>query len=124
MEIVIPLLLMVVFYLVPELLRRRRPQDYQYPKIPEQTPPGQIKMHQEKLVYQEPLPVKKTTSQHSVTPAVVKDPTDGQEQPAWQGKIDNSMLVNGVIFSEILRPPRAYRPMIGQNAVNEKNKGK
>jgi hypothetical protein len=124
MEIVIPLLLMVVFYLVPELLRRRRPQDYQYPKIPEQTPPVQMKMQQEKSVHQEPLAAKKAISQHSVTPPVGKVPTDSQEQPAWQGKIDNAVLVNGVIFAEILQPPRAYRPMIGRNVANEKNRGK
>ncbi len=34
------------------------------------------------------------------------------EKSAWHGKVDHNMLVNGVIFAEILQPPRAYRPFI------------
>ena len=40
MDIIIPVILLLLFYLVPELLkRRRRPQEYKYPEIPDTVPP-------------------------------------------------------------------------------------
>ncbi len=33
-----------------------------------------------------------------------------ENQSPWQGQIDQNMLINGLIFTEILQPPRAKRP--------------
>ena len=39
-DIVVPLILMVVFYLVPEILKKRRKaEEYKYPEIPDSVPP-------------------------------------------------------------------------------------
>lgn len=35
-----------------------------------------------------------------------------EEKTAWRGKLDQKTIVNGVIFAEILQPPRAYRPFV------------
>ena len=32
------------------------------------------------------------------------------EKSEWRGQLDHNSIINGVIFSEILEPPRAYRP--------------
>lgn len=34
----------------------------------------------------------------------------GTEKSEWRGQLDHNSIINGVIFSEILEPPRAYRP--------------
>ncbi len=33
------------------------------------------------------------------------------EQTGWQDKLQPSLVINGVIFAEILQPPRAMRPL-------------
>lgn len=38
---------------------------------------------------------------------------DGVEDiTSWQGKLREDTIITGVIFAEILQPPRAYRPFI------------
>jgi len=47
--------------------------------------------------------------------AMVEEPSALQlteEKTAWQGKVDTNAIINGVIFAEIVQPPRAYRPFI------------
>jgi len=43
-------------------------------------------------------------------PTVTKAPTLSEENVAWRGKMDVNAVINGVIFAEIVQPPRAYRP--------------
>lgn len=49
----------------------------------------------------------------TVSGAIGKTPISTvEEKQAWQGKVDANALINGVIFAEIIQPPRAYRPFI------------
>lgn len=122
MDELIPLLLLVILYLVPELLKRRKkPKEYEYPDIPEKIPP-----------LPEP-PAKAKVRTPPLTPAVHKygietahavSPKPALTMPApvhiphitepaspWQGKLSPQIVQNGLIFAEILQPPRACRPL-------------
>lgn len=111
MDILVPLLFMAIFYLGPALLKRYRAKLItqttvtELPKIELMNAPLKVK----KEVYMASATELQSTTvvdhTHSV-PAIVG------EQSAWQGKLDQNILVNGVIFAEILQPPRAYRPFV------------
>lgn len=45
-----------------------------------------------------------------VPPVVATAPDLPEEKVAWRGKMDANAVINGVIFAEIVQPPRAYRP--------------
>lgn len=112
MDIIWPLILMLVIYLVPELLKKRRnPKDYKYPEVP---PCPEDKSFTENNEVCETF-VKHTTldentayqlNQQAIQLTVVK----AEPQP-WDGQLDNNLIVNGFIFSQILEPPRAYNPL-------------
>lgn len=112
MDFVIIVIVMLVLYVVPELLRKRRPQKYEYPDIPQ---PVQVKMPSEMSLQN------KTEVKHheGVKPTFVMPPEVSipsvQEKSPWQGKFNNTVLYNGIIFAEILQPPRARRPMLRHN---------
>jgi len=110
MDILIPLLLMAIVYLGPALLKRYRAQINPQPVVPE-------------LINTEimsALPTNKSlpaymgrTSELQSTMVAGKRqsaPAVVEEQSAWRGKLDQNMIINGVIFAEILQAPRAYRP--------------
>ena len=44
MDIVIFIIAMLVFYVLPEILKRRRKTEYKYPEIPERVPPPPAKV--------------------------------------------------------------------------------
>ncbi|WP_143005907.1 hypothetical protein [Sporolituus thermophilus] len=54
------------------------------------------------------MPVKPQLPPEVHVPALTKAP----ETSPWEGKLNNALLVNGVIFAEILQPPRAKRPLV------------
>lgn len=112
MELKYLLILMVLLYLVPELLRRRKPKKYEYPDIPERVPKAPV-INSAPIIFEEPK--KPTIKTPIAMPPAVHMPAIREESP-WQGKINLSVVQNGYIFSEILQPPRAYRP-IGLNSV-------
>ncbi|SDF06093.1 hypothetical protein [Sporomusa acidovorans] len=123
MDSLIPLLLMLLLYLVPELLKRRKePKKYEYPDIPDKIPQP-VGMQSTK---NEPKPVAEPIMDFSadasnnwniaqkqavVMPAPVAIPQTTEPVSPWQGKLSWQMVQNGLIFSEIIQPPRAYRPI-------------
>lgn len=115
MDILIPLILLAVLYLVPELLRRRKPKEYKYPEIPNApNPPAKLPKAEAPLAFSE----KTKSTGFAVKPQennVGKKPSPVTTNDATAANtpfhLDNTALVNGVIWSEILQPPRAYRPM-------------
>lgn len=132
MELIIWLVLMAVFYLVPELLKRRRkPEEYEYPEIPDRVPPPEAKAPAPppkvkpapaattpKAVYLPPVAAAPTSpgafvamddtlhhlGQEPKTAAVVT-----AEHNPWRGDLDQASVLNGVIYAEILQPPKALR---------------
>lgn len=122
MDAIIPLLIMLVLYLVPELLKRRRnPKEYKYPDIPEKFPtPADVKIPEIKA---KPIiiPVTPTAEPPQATwsappkpvmPAPVNVPSMNDSISPWHGKLSPQLVQNGLIFAEILQPPRAYRPLL------------
>lgn len=125
MDSLIPLLLMLLLYFVPELLKRRkRPEEYEYPDIPPKVPtpvgtkpqPAEIKAKpaaQPALTYTDftsqtwDAPQKTTIPM----PAPVHIPHTTEPVSPWKGKLSPQIVQNGLVFAEILQPPRAYRPI-------------
>ncbi len=113
MEIVLVLILLAILYLVPELLRRRGyfEREYEYPEIPEQTPTAKSPVQNTPEFYVD-YDNQIYKNNNTVTmPAAVNIQSSAPEKSAWQGKLDNNAVLNGIIFAEILQPPRAYRPL-------------
>ena len=121
MDSLIPLLLMLLLYLVPELLKRRKnPKKYEYPDIPAKVPqPVEIKPVESKS---KPFAADYAASPATLTGDAAAKPAmvmpDPVEVPhvvdsvsSWQGKLSPQVIQNGLIFAEILQPPRAYRPL-------------
>ncbi len=124
MDSLIPLLLMLLLYLVPEFFKRRKnPQEYKYPDIPDKVPQPVGMKSAEIKVKSTPTPV---TGSIMETPkaawSVSPTPTMASSEPInvpcmtdsaspWQGKLSPHIVQNGLIFAEILQPPRAYRPL-------------
>jgi len=123
MDALIPLLLMLALYLVPELLKKRKnPKEYQYPDLPDREPQSiEIKpakgtfKHIPQLITEPAVAALKKTAGSPQTvvsmPAAVNMPHTIEPVPPWQGKLSPQTVKNGLIFSEILQPPRAYRPI-------------
>ena len=100
MEIMVLLIVVVLFYVLPEILRRRRKKDYKYPDIP-------AKVHIPKM---EQVNIN-TSVETQMQAEATEIPAGQSDLPAWQGKLEHTALVNGMIFAEILQPPRAMRPL-------------
>jgi len=113
MDFLLIVILMVVLYIVPELLkRRRRPERYEYPDIPPVLPPSGMKAKPE--AEPEEIAESKLWTGHITTDAetdVAAKTKTTEEAPILQGRFTQDGLINGFIFAEIIRPPRAYRPM-------------
>lgn len=111
MDILIPLLFMAIFYLGPALLKRYLAKKNAQSVVPELLNADMMNA---------PPKIKKAADMASVTgvqSTMVADklqsvPTIVEEQSAWHGKLEHNMIINGVIFAEILQPPRAYRPFV------------
>jgi len=111
MDTFILLLFMAIFYLGPALLKRYRAKINTQPAEPEllnseirESPPE----NKREVFMASATRVQSTTETHIIpsVPAIV------EEQSAWHGKLEHNMITNGVIFAEILQPPRAYRPFV------------
>lgn len=123
MDSLIPLLLILLLYFVPELLKRRKnPKEYEYPDIPAKVPqPAEVKPVENKTKphtapVTDYVAVPAFTGNVAVKPAMVMpDPVDVphivESVSPWQGKLSQEIVQNGLIFAEILQPPRAYRPL-------------
>jgi hypothetical protein len=140
---------MLIFYLVPEMLKKkRRQEEYKYPEIPDQVPPpGPDRVPppagrrpEEERPLPPPVPARMPVPDIVLPPADDERPRPAasvhrppqphpqppepnyvpQEEPAvavavaeprpWDGKLDQAAVVNGIIFAEIIQPPRCKRP--------------
>ncbi|MBC8014193.1 MAG: hypothetical protein H7X79_00415 [Sporomusaceae bacterium] len=110
MDNLIPLLFVALFYLGPTLLKHYRAKvkkqnEMQQPLAPEIKAAFAENKKQPKYV---------ASTSNLQTPMAAADiksvPSVRKEASSWNGKLDHNILVNGVIFAEILQPPRAYRP--------------
>lgn len=59
----------------------------------------------------EPVPVIKETGGHSAL-LPPPSPLPSESKAPWAGKMDGNAVIQGVIFAEIVQPPRAYRPFV------------
>lgn len=133
MELILWLILMAAFYIVPEILKRRRkPEEYEYPEIPDRVPPPETKAPAAKPK-EKPAPVKPMSEPVYLPPVsataasapgafiampdtlhhLAEEPKTAavtmSESGPWQGRLDNASVLNGVIYAEILQPPKALR---------------
>lgn len=148
-DIIVPLILMAIFYLLPEILKKkRRQEEYKYPEIPGQVPPpvdtrppAEERRPAERplpppaparvpvpdivlppadderprptvVVHRPPEPNPKTV-EPSYVPKEMPAAASVDEARAWDGRLDQAAVVNGIIFAEIIQPPRCKRPMRG-----------
>jgi hypothetical protein len=124
MSLLTVLILLVLLYVVPELFRSKN-QKYEYPDIPDDNPVPTMDRYNyegegislERRYYdsgegicamrvQKPNPPPKTAM-----PSEVRVPEYTEAENPWVGRLDLPHVVNGVIFAEILQPPRAKRPL-------------
>lgn len=110
MDIAIPLLVAAIFYLGPVLLKYyheniNKQQELQKPSVPE------IKAAPPKKRQEIKHAASTTKPQSAAAAANLRQVSSIKEETSpWDGAIDQNMLINGMIFAEILQPPRAYRP--------------
>ncbi len=117
MDFIFIIILMAVLYIVPELLKRRgKPKTYQYPDIPQPAPqPSDMKIKSKPAEpVQERFLADRIPTEQEVAPAAMPAASEVKKQeetPRLPGCLSQEALVNGVIFAEIINPPRAYRPL-------------
>jgi hypothetical protein len=111
MDNLLPLLLIGILYLVPALWRRFVSKKYTQIHLPEQvivpeleTSPEESRLVSRAHIADMQMPIVALSEQTI--------PIIGEEPSTWQGKLTEERVINGLIFSEILQPPRAYRPFI------------
>jgi hypothetical protein len=109
MDNLLPLLLIGIMYLVSALWRRIVSKNYTQLHLPEQVIAPKIGTEESTLasgVHIDDLQVPIVTH-------FAQNISNIEEEPSvWQGKLTEDTVINGLIFSEILLPPRAYRPFI------------
>lgn len=104
-------IIMAIVYLLPELLKRRKPKDYKYPEIPSQNDPGipplpTMQVGEQVKNKQESTPTVTVASAANAYTVI----SDTNTKNPWQENLNESMVVNGFVFAEILSPPLAKRP--------------
>lgn len=118
MDIVLPLLFMAAVYVGPKLWEKIW-KDYQSKSGKYPNPRGnEVPIKEEiPLVHRErPMYAPGIIESEAVPIMQGEVPTKGGtstcsgEKGGWRGKMDANTVINGVIFAEILQPPRAYRP--------------
>lgn len=109
------LFLIPLLYFLSELLNRAK-ERRQAEEMPEQQQSDPVLQDLPKVprivIQQTPSPaeaVKAPSTPSEVTGNLAPQPV--QEKSGWSNKLDPSFVVNGVIFAEIIQPPRAMRPL-------------
>lgn len=118
MELKYFFLIISLIYFLFDFLNKAKTKN-QTPPIPEQQPEPVL----QDIPKKNPLPALK---QKAAVAGTVKDPAPAaasakakpqsipqsvQKESGWEDKLQPSLVLNGVIFAEILQPPRAMRPM-------------
>ncbi|MBP2653861.1 MAG: hypothetical protein H6Q73_1430 [Firmicutes bacterium] len=112
MDIVWVIIFMVVFYLVPLLLKSRQPKKYEYPDVPRRVPPPggtpqtEVKSPEVLTTGLGQLPDRQVV-QTPILPTEI--PVSIDNSACWQGKLSQEVVLNGIVFAEILKPPKALR---------------
>lgn len=110
MDIKALLVLMLVLYVLPELFRRRKPKQYQYPDIPSKAPavekPDPAVSDGERANLPEQAEFYGPT-QVQTTAAVKQD--DALRQTADE-KAESSVWLYGMIMAEVVGSPRGKNP--------------
>jgi hypothetical protein len=101
------ILIIAVIYLLPELLRKRNPKEYKYPDVPEKIWPPKDKKITENPPVEPPAYIQHPVQHEPVSPVTYVSGNDNKN--AWQENLNESTVVNGIIFAEILSPPLAKR---------------
>ena len=112
MENIIPLLFVALFYLGPALLKHYRAKVNKQNKIQEPLAPEITTAFAQKEKEWNDVANAASLKPPAATAAIHQVPSVKEETSSWSGKLDHNMLINGVIFAEILQPPRAYRPFV------------
>jgi len=124
---------MAALYIIPELFKSKKSKEYEYPEIPEIPDPTDIpqkpkpKMQSvpastnKDLAYQYSKAIKATGSVHlnnyplppKVSNSEAAAPTQAlvEKQNEQKAQIDQAVILNGIIWAEVLLPPRAHRPL-------------
>jgi hypothetical protein len=95
-DILVPLILFIIV-LIPQLLKQK--QEKPIPKAPKK----KVMLKNEEFATPAVLETHPVKSGEKTSVSV-------SEEQAEEQSLDSNTLINGVIFSEILQPPRAYRP--------------
>ncbi|MBP2626362.1 MAG: hypothetical protein H6Q68_1073 [Firmicutes bacterium] len=111
MDILILLLFMAIFYLGPALLKRYLAKKNIQSAVPELLNPEMMNASP-KIKTVEYMASATGVQSSMVVDKAQSVPAIVEEQSAWHGKLEQNMITNGVIFAEILQPPRAYRPFV------------
>ena len=112
METLLTLVIMGILYIVPKIWGKYRTEMNKSLKVQGTVPP--LVNHKD---YEEEqrITYRKDYLKEELPPVRTNVPNVSRmedEKSAWRGKLDSNMIVNGVIFAEILQPPRAYRPFV------------
>jgi len=112
MDNLLPLALIAAMYLIPPLWRHYIKSKKISRVSVEQVLPPIENDYKETLLMDAP---------HAHSSQISPNVTDKNERvnienelSPWEGKLSESVIQNGVIFAEILQPPRAYRPFKGK----------
>jgi hypothetical protein len=108
MDDLLPLLLIAIMYIVPAVWRRVISKNQTQVHAPEQVIIPELELVTEETPleskdYSADLPMPIISQVEGIH-------TIAEEALPWQGKLTENVVINGVIFAEILQPPRAYRP--------------
>ncbi|AIF52242.1 hypothetical protein [Pelosinus sp. UFO1] len=112
MDNILPLALIAAMYLIPPLWRHYiKSKKVSKVSVEQVLPPMEND-------YEESLLIDTTHAHSSQISSNVTDKNElvniEKELSPWEGKLSESVIQNGVIFAEILQPPRAYRPFKGK----------
>lgn len=102
MDILIPLLLVLAMYLIPELLRRRG-KPYEYPQIPDN--PDLYTAKEPDVEKEKSVKVHKVLHKEPYKVPISNYQEEKEDEPISEGFSQND-LIRGIIFSEILQRPR------------------
>jgi len=122
---IIFLIFIVVFYVLPALLKKGDRKNYEYPEVPDEPPPAEPGRLAGRKVALSAAAETKVLTESANLPADNSDFAGGtmlfaDEAPPvvsvdfspWQGGLDRTAVLNGVIYAEILRQPRALNKKI------------
>ena len=104
---------MAILSLIPKIYKKYQSNLNSVPPVPVQ---GRVKPSEVPFVNRETLTyapsAAKVASNTVVTKNAPSTSVGVEEKAVWSGKMDANTMMNGIIFAEILQPPRAYRPFI------------